>query len=186
MWKARDFEISQNLSAILWMLGFPAFWSTRVGFPTTTKNSFTLHQSGQGTVTPCKAYRKLIVQKDRFLQLELFYSVNRPANINHAMHRQIPYTLYSTCSRWSLSISEALTDRHYLQYHSTRCNLKRQCHEIFDLYFFSWIESIWAPDNQAKMVLLKNSFLRRYSNLKFKKFDSAQCDTAQSRNFLSS
>ena len=35
-------------------------------------------------------------------------------------------------------------------------NLKRQCHEIFDLYFFSWIEPIWAPDKQAKMVFLKN------------------------------
>ena len=34
------------------------------------------------------------------------------------------------------------------------------------------------------MVFLKNSFLRRYSNLNFKKFDSAQANTARSRFFL--
>ena len=34
--------------------------------------------------------------------------------------------------------------------------LKRQCHEIFELYFFSLIGPIWAPDKQAKMVFLKN------------------------------
>ena len=33
------------------------------------------------------------------------------------------------------------------------------------------------------MVLLKNSFSRRYSNLKFEKFDSAQANTARSRIF---
>ena len=34
--------------------------------------------------------------------------------------------------------------------------LKGQCHEIFELYFFSLIKPIWAPDKQAKMVFLKN------------------------------
>ena len=29
--------------------------------------------------------------------------------------------------------------------------------------FFSWIELIWVPDKLSKMVLLKNSFSRRYS-----------------------
>ena len=43
-------------------------------------------------------------------------------------------------------------------------SLKGQCHEIFDLYFFSLIKPIWSPDKQAKMVFLKNSFSRRYSN----------------------
>ena len=33
------------------------------------------------------------------------------------------------------------------------------------------------------MVFLKNSFLRRYSNLKLKKFDSAQANTAPSQFF---
>ena len=42
--------------------------------------------------------------------------------------------------------------------------LKGQCHEIFDLYIFSLIEPIWAPDKQAEMVFLKDSFSRRYSN----------------------
>ena len=41
--------------------------------------------------------------------------------------------------------------------------LKWQCHEIFDLYIFSLIEPIWAPDKQAKLVLLKSLFLQRYS-----------------------
>ena len=38
--------------------------------------------------------------------------------------------------------------------------LKGQCHEIFWHFFISWIEAIWAPDKQAKMVLLKSSFSR--------------------------
>ena len=58
--------------------------------------------------------------------------------------------------------------------------IKGQCHEIFELHFFSLIEPIGALDKQAKMVFLKNSFSRRYSNLKFEKFDSAQANTARS------
>ena len=49
---------------------------------------------------------------------------------------------------------------------------KGQCHEIFDLYFFSLIEPIWSPDKQAKMVFLKNLFSQRYSNLKFEKISA--------------
>ena len=56
-------------------------------------------------------------------------------------------------------------------------SLKGQCHEIFELYFFSLIKPIWAPDKQAKMVFLKN--------LKFKKFDSRLANTARSQIFLS-
>ena len=36
------------------------------------------------------------------------------------------------------------------------------------------------------MVFLKDSFSRRYSNLKFEKFDSAQANTSRSRNFSTS
>ena len=36
--------------------------------------------------------------------------------------------------------------------------LKGQCHEIFVIFFISWIEAIRAPEKQAKMVLLKNYF----------------------------
>ena len=36
--------------------------------------------------------------------------------------------------------------------------LKGQWHKIFELYFFSLIELIWAPDKQAKMFFLKNKF----------------------------
>ena len=64
--------------------------------------------------------------------------------------------------------------------------LKGQCHEIFYLLFFSWIEPIWAPDKQTKMVFLKKSLSRRYLNLKFKKFDYAQANTAWSQTFLTS
>ena len=64
--------------------------------------------------------------------------------------------------------------------------LQRQCHEIYNLYFFSWIEPIWAPDKHAEMVFLTNSFSRRCSNLKFEKVDSTQANTAGSRNFLTS
>ena len=56
--------------------------------------------------------------------------------------------------------------------------LKVQCHEIFELNFFSLIKPIWAPDKPAK-----NLFSRRYSNLNLEKFDSAQANTARSRNF---
>ena len=62
--------------------------------------------------------------------------------------------------------------------------LKGQRHEIFDLYFFSWIEPIWAPDKQAKMVFLKNLFPWRYLSLKLEKFDSEQANTARIWTFL--
>ena len=62
-------------------------------------------------------------------------------------------------------------------------SLKGQCHKIFELYFFSLIEPIWALYKQAKIVFLKNSFSRRYSNLKLEKFDSAQANTARIKNF---
>ena len=41
----------------------------------------------------------------------------------------------------------------YLDPHHWLINLKGQCHEIFDLYIFSLIEPIWAPDKQAKFFL---------------------------------
>ena len=48
-------------------------------------------------------------------------------------------------------------------------SLKWESHEILYFHFFSlYIEPIWAPDKQAKMVWLINSFPRRYSNSKFK------------------
>ena len=46
--------------------------------------------------------------------------------------------------------------------------LKWQCHEIFYHLFISFIQPIWAPDKQVKMVFLKNSLSQRYSNFKFK------------------
>ena len=70
-----------------------------------------------------------------------------------------------------------------LQKSTAEQGLKGQCHEIYDLYiFFSWIEPIWAPDKQSKMVFLKNLF-SRIMNLKLEKFDSAQTNTARSRIF---
>ena len=43
-------------------------------------------------------------------------------------------------------------------------------------FFYPWIQSTWAPDKQAKMLLLKGSFSWRYSNVR--KFDFAQCKSA--------
>ena len=50
-------------------------------------------------------------------------------------------------------------------------SLKGQCHNIFCHFFISWIKGIWAPDKQAKMVLLKSSFRRDIHE----KFDFVQC-----------
>ena len=70
-------------------------------------------------------------------------------------------------------------------------HLKGQCHEIFCNFIISWIEAIWAPNKQSKMVLLKNSFLRRYSQnqwlhtvLACTESDSPQANTARSRTPL--
>ena len=66
--------------------------------------------------------------------------------------------------------------------------LKGAVSQDFLPFFISWIEAIWAPDEQAKMVLLKNSFSRRYSQkirlravLACAESDSAQANTARSR-----
>ncbi len=49
----------------------------------------------------------------------------------------------------------------------TRCHLKRQCHEIFCFWFFSWISFPPAPEYSIKTVsnFFENS--RRYSQLFF-------------------
>ena len=52
--------------------------------------------------------------------------------------------------------------------------LTRQCHAIFWQFFFM-NRTLWAPDKQAKIVLLNDSFSQRYSNFKYKKFDSTKC-----------
>ncbi len=41
--------------------------------------------------------------------------------------------------------------------------LKGQSHEIVDLRFFSSFYPIWAPDKQAKVVLILDSYSPRYS-----------------------
>ena len=46
------------------------------------------------------------------------------------------------------------TKQHQILFSLIFDNLKGQCHEIFDLYIFSLIEPIWAPDKQAEMVFL--------------------------------
>ena len=69
--------------------------------------------------------------------------------------------------------------------YSTLSPLKVQNHEIFYLYFVHESNpSGPLIKKQAKMIFLKNSFSRRYSNLKFKKFNAAQANTSQSRHFL--
>jgi hypothetical protein len=44
--------------------------------------------------------------------------------------------------------------------------LKGPCHEIFDLWFFSSNNSIWAPDTRFEAFLHMTSYLRRYSTMK--------------------
>ncbi len=58
---------------------------------------------------------------------------------------------------------------HFLPYslrHPSHFALKRQCHEIFDFWFFSWISFPQAPGYTIRVVsnLFENS--RRYSQLK--------------------
>ena len=72
---------------------------------------------------------------------------------------------------------------------SINFSLKGQCHKIFCNFFMSWLEAIWAPNKQAKMVLLKKSFSRRYSRkirlpavLACVESDSAQANSARSRH----
>ena len=57
--------------------------------------------------------------------------------------------------------------------------LKGVCHEIFDLYFFSWFKPIWAPDKQSKVFL--NLISIRYLTTKLEKFDSAVCMAPRSQ-----
>jgi hypothetical protein len=53
--------------------------------------------------------------------------------------------------------------------------LKGPCHEIFDLWFFSSNNSIWAPDTRFKDFLHMASYSRRYSTMKSTFFGGQQC-----------
>ena len=95
----------------------------------------------------------------------LFYCIDTTHFYNIYLKNQFSIRKYCFCLIFSCpkvffswKILGSRTSRHRL--------FKGQCHEIFAI-FFSWIKAIWAPDKQAKMVLLNNSFLRRYSNVKF-------------------
>ena len=62
--------------------------------------------------------------------------------------------------------------------------------QYFYHLFISWFQGIWAPDKQAKMVLLKTSFSRRYPRnqllcavLARAESNSLQANTTQSRKF---
>ena len=68
--------------------------------------------------------------------------------------------------------------------------LQRGSVTIFLSFFISWFQGIWAPDKQAKMVLLKNLFSRRYPRnqllcavLACAESDSLQANTARRRKF---
>ena len=62
--------------------------------------------------------------------------------------------------------------------------LKGVWHEIFDLYFFSFIKYIGAPDKHPKTVLQNFSNSRRYSLTKFNFSHSPVCRTPGSEIFL--
>ena len=74
------------------------------------------------------------------------------------------FFVFRTFCPWDVFSVERFVAKDMLSFRTVCPALKGQCHEIFDLYIFSLIEPIWAPDKQAKMVFLKDSFLRRYSN----------------------
>ena len=57
-------------------------------------------------------------------------------------------------------------------------------HENFDLYFFSLIKYIWAPDEHPKTVLQNFSNSQRYSLTKFNFSHSPVCKTPGSEIFL--
>ena len=40
----------------------------------------------------------------------------------------------------------AIADSEFRTVYTLAISLKGQCHEIFDLHFYSWIKPIWAPD----------------------------------------
>ena len=71
-------------------------------------------------------------------------------------------------SRTANNLGSSRTFSVHLLYRKVQCNckiypfLKRQCHKIC-WHFFSSIQPIWVPDKQSKMVLLKNSFSRRFA-----------------------
>ena len=52
----------------------------------------------------------------------------------------------------------------------------------FLAFFYFMNGTHLATKKQAKIVLLKESFSRRFSNFNFEKFDSAQCQPTRSRN----
>ena len=75
--------------------------------------------------------------------------------ISYSLNFGSPFVLTSKQNKKNLSVEIPTEDLLHL--------LKGQCHEIFRHFFISWLEAIWAPDKQAKMFLLKNSFSQRYS-----------------------
>ena len=89
----------------------------------------------------------------------LFYCIDTTHFYNIYLQNQFSIRKYCFCLIFSCpkvffswKILGSRTSRHRL--------LKGQCHEIFAI-FFSWIKAIWAPDKQAKMVLLNNSFFAK-------------------------
>ena len=61
---------------------------------------------------------------------------------------------------WLAAVCSVTRSKRFLWH----CPVKGAVSWDFRPLFFSLIEHIWAPDKQAKMGFLKNSFSRRYSN----------------------
>ena len=95
------------------------------------------------------------------------------------------------CTVWSSSLLNSYHVERFELENICMCCIntwKGQCHEIFCHFFISWIQAIWAPDKQAKIVLLISSFLRKNSQkirlravLACAESDSTQANTARSR-----
>ncbi len=79
-------------------------------------------------------------------------------NIVHCVYRIVfPFFLLWMCTGLPKEKTILLTE----------CDLKGQCHEIFDFWFFSWISFPQSPEYTMRAVsnFFKNS--RRYSQLNF-------------------
>ena len=94
----------------------------------------------------------------RLIRLEaLMETWSFPANCTSALAR------YLTVSSPAPNFKHSVQNKCCVGVPICSLFLKGQCHKIFCHFFISWIEAIWAPNKQSKMVLLKNSFSRRYS-----------------------
>jgi hypothetical protein len=75
-------------------------------------------------------------------------------------------TAFLNTKEWLVELLYQFSTSRDLYANQLRPRLKVPCHEIFDLWFFSSNNSIWAPDTRVKAFLHMASYLQRYSTMK--------------------